>query len=77
MTWDGVERRMNQRNEDHDNIIEIKNDVKHLCKHVSDHVKDDKTAFTKIEKDINWIQKIVYGGLGIVAFIELAAKFVK
>ena len=76
MTWDGKERRM--PNDDHDVLIEIKTDVKHIVSSLERHIKDDDIIQKQIKNDLLFHQKIVYGGVGIVGFIQflsLVAKF--
>lgn len=46
MTWDGLERRAQS---DHDILLEIKGDVKHLVSNFASHVVDDKDQWDKIE----------------------------
>ncbi len=56
---------------------EIANDVKHMVKWSEEHDNDDTTRFDKMEKNLAWQNKILYGGLGIIGFIGFIAKFVK
>ena len=56
---------------------EIANDVKHMVKWSETHDKQDDNRFEKLEKNQLWQNKILYGGLGIIAFLGFMAKFVK
>lgn len=62
--------------EDHDLLIEIKSDVKHIREWTGVHDDKDDRRFAKVEKDLDFHRKIVYGGMGIVVFIEFIMKFV-
>lgn len=62
-------------NTDHDILIEIKNDVKHLVDKVSQHTDDDKTSFQKHNDAISFLQKVVWGGLGAVALLQVILSF--
>ena len=77
-SWDGKERRQSMFDREfYDKMMEVHSDVKHLVEHVAAHIKEDKASFAKIEKDQVWTNKIIYGGLGIVAFIEFVSNFIK
>jgi len=70
--WDGNERRSHLDSRDHDTLIEIRNDVKHLVATVSQHTQDDLASFRKHEKDLDWVKKVMYTGFGggsVVIFI--------
>jgi len=69
MSWDGKERRT-MDNELRDTIIETRNDVKHLVKTLSDHVIQDDKVQGEIKRDLKFQQKIFYGLIGVVAFIQ-------
>lgn len=73
--YEGVERR--NVNRDHDILIEIKTDVKHIVEWSKTHDKNDNDRFLKLDKDNAWRDKIIYGGLGIVGFITLVSHFIK
>ena len=68
-------RRMNQ--EDHDLLIEINSDIKHILKWTTDHDKKDNDRFEAVNKEIGFHKKIIYGGLGIVAFLQFVMQFLK
>ena len=81
--WDGRERRSGG-GEDHDLLIEIANDLKHMINWSRDHDTLDTSRFlaqkqelNDQKKEINFHNKIVYGGLGIFLFVEFVIKFVK
>jgi len=71
--WDGKERRA-MNTEDHDVMIEIRNDIKHLVSNVVGHVEDDKAAFKKINESITWLQKITYIGMGGILLLRFLIK---
>lgn len=56
---------------------EIANDVKHMVKWSETHDTADTTRFEKIEKSLSWQSKILYGCIGVVAFLEFIVKFIK
>lgn len=66
---------MNQ--EDHDLLLEIKGDVKHFMSILSNHFEDDRIKFERIEKDTEFHNKIVYGCIGVIVFMEFVLKFIK
>jgi len=81
-TWDGKERRMTTN--DHDLLINIANDCKHMkewtVKHTFDddiRHKDNLEKFDKINENDKWQNKIIYGAIGAVLLIEFASKFIK
>lgn len=53
---------------------EIANDVKHLVNSFDAHIKSDEKQFDKQTKDINWIKRFIYGGIGVVVFLQLVDK---
>ena len=73
--WDGKERRMSS--EDHDILIEIRRDVKNLIQNFESHTKDDKEQFKIIARENEWTKKILYGGIGVVVFVEFVMKFIQ
>lgn len=73
---------MNQ--EDHDLLINIANDCKHMKEWTSTHTRDDDKKhednierFEKIEDIAKWQNKILYGALGIISFITFMSHFIK
>lgn len=82
MTWDGKDRRMSDNNDDLLQRMavkqaEIANDVKHMVKWSESHTVEDIKRFEKIEKDMVWHNKILYGGIGVITFLGFVAKFIK
>lgn len=75
--WDGRTERRAMNIEDHDLLLEIKGDTKHLVDTMNSHILDDKVNFKKITDEQSWHSKILYSGLGIVLFIEFIAKVLK
>jgi len=75
-TWDGKERRK-VNSEDHDILIEIRSDLKNLSALVKSHVEDDTTRFNKVDKKIEFQERIIYGAIGAFVFIEFITKVVK
>lgn len=63
--------------EDHDLLIEIKNDVKHIVSSLKDHIDNDDKIQKEIKSDLKFHQKILYGGIGIVGFIEFIRGWIK
>lgn len=53
---------------------EIANDVKHLVKSFDNHVVSDEAQFKKSNNDIDWMKRIMYGGIGIVIFLQMIDK---
>ncbi len=81
-TWDGNERRNGNR--DHDLLLTVSNDVKHMVEWTKSHTnldderhKDNLLKFDKIDNSVGFHSKVIYGVLGIVAFIDLISKFIK
>lgn len=73
MTFDGTERRqMNQL--DHDLLIEIKNDTRHLVDTMIVHVAEDKAVFKSINDKIGWLQKGAFMVLGALVLLKLFIK---
>ena len=60
-----------------DKIMETHGDVKHLVKNFEAHVIDDATNNKEIKGKLEFHQKVIYGGIGILGAIELISKFVK
>lgn len=77
--WDSRERRkVTQMDIELDRLIrETHGDVRHLVKDFTEHKKDDKINFKELKDGQEWSRKIIYGALGIVAFIEFWAKVSK
>ena len=58
-------------------IIETHNDVKHIVKKIDEHIVLDENRFKKINEDNDFLKKIVYGGIGILIFVEFIIKAIK
>ena len=74
--WDGVKRR-GKDVEDHDLLTQIDTKLSILLESFDKHIIDDKEQFADIKKRLTFGEKIIYGAVGIIAFIELAAKLIK
>lgn len=74
MTWDGKERRKVTDN-DHDILIRIDANLTNHINLVSRHVQEDEDRFSKVEKDLQFHNKIVYGALGVIVFLQIVSKF--
>ena len=74
--WDGKDRRK-MNSELRDIVIEVRNDVKHIITELGTHIKQDDKIQTEIKKDLLFHQKIVYGCIGIVTFLQLIGFFHK
>lgn len=61
----------------YDKMNEMHGDVKHLVTSLKHHVEEDEKVQGEIKRDLEFHQKLVYGGLGIVAFIEFIRPFFK
>ena len=82
--WDGKERRnMSQDSVDRDRLLErldtnvsyLVQSEKNITQALVDHAKVDDVRFGKIDRTLQFQNKIIYGALGIVAFIQFLAKF--
>ena len=74
--WDGIKRREKDI-EDHDLLTQIDTKLSILLNSFDKHIIDDKEQFAEIKKRLSFGEKIIYGAVGIIAFIELAAKIIK
>lgn len=72
--YDGPERR-HVNPHDHDLLTRIDANLSNHISLVETHIQDDKTHFKKIDDDLGWIRKILYGGLGVIATIEFLSRF--
>ena len=79
MSYDGIERRQPSQMdlEIRDKVIETNADVKYLIKNFNDHVVLDDKRQIEVTSKLEFHQKIVYGGVGILAAVELLTKFIK
>lgn len=62
---------------DHDLLIAIHGDVKHLVESVAQHIQDDKEAFDKQDKFNEFSKKMFYGGIGVWFVITILLKMLK
>lgn len=76
MNWDGKERRKVDR-EDHDLLIEIGQDIKHLVENFKSHVISDDKQFKETNSRLRWLEKVVWGCVGAFVLIQLVFKLVK
>ena len=60
-----------------DKIIETHSDIKYLIKAFGEHIMSDDKRHAEISKKIEFHQKVIYGGVGILAAIELLNKILK
>ncbi|UOF78260.1 hypothetical protein [Caudoviricetes sp.] len=58
-------------------IIEMHSDLKHLVKNFDGHILLDDKRQQEITQKIDFHQRIVYGGIGIVVAIEFAMRLMK
>jgi len=63
--------------EDHDLLTKIDANLSNHMELVKAHVIDDKVRFEKLDADLGWVRKILYGCVGIVLFIEFMVKVAK
>lgn len=77
--WDGIERRAVDRDwVERDRLLsEVHSDVKHIAEWAKKHDEDDTKRFALINKEIESGKKVLWGGVGIIAFLELFSKFFK
>jgi hypothetical protein len=76
MEWDGKERRK-MDSDLRDVIIETRNDVRHIADWAKKHDGDDVKRFDLVNKEIEGGKKVLWGGIGILAFIEFFSRFLK
>ena len=74
--WNGVERRKDGIERDR-LLSKIDANLENLLITFSSHAKDDSTNFEQHRRDINWLQRITYMGLGAVFLMEFMLKFLK
>ena len=74
--WDGKDRREDD-GRDHDMLLEIRNDVKHMVKWAEKHEFENNDRFKKIDKDAEFFRKIIYGCVGVIFFVELVLNVFK
>ena len=74
--WDGKERRQ-MNSTDHDLLTRIDSNLLNFLSRFNKHEERDDEKFNKHDNQIGMLQKIAYGGLAIVAFIEVVLRFLK
>lgn len=69
---------MSQSEIDRDRMItEMHSDLKHLVKNFDAHTVQDDTRQKEITGKIEFHQKIIYCGIGVIAFIEFFSRVIK
>jgi hypothetical protein len=63
--------------DDHDILIEIRNDLKHLVSNFNDHVVDDAKNFKKLNDDGEWTKKLLWTSMGAGGIIVLVLQLIK
>ena len=64
-------------NEDHDLLIEIKGDVKHIVEWSKSHDASDIKRFDSMDKRMKWAEKMLYGAVGVFVMVEFLTKIIK
>ena len=72
--WDGKDRR--QDSKDHDLLTRIDANLRNFIDRFGEHILDDNKRFKEHSEKIEFQQKVFYGCLGVVVFIEFISKFV-
>ena len=77
--YEGPERRhMDKDWVERDRLLtEVHSDVKHIVKWSIDHNKEDNDRFAVVTKEIESGKKILWGGVGIIGFLQLVSRFIK
>ena len=66
---------MSQPDIERDRLIsEMHSDVKHLVKNFDTHILDDKEAFKSIRGQLQWVNRIVFIGIGGLAVLKYFIK---
>ena len=71
--YNGPERRSSMQSDDHDILIEIRQDLKNFMVNFDKHVTEDSKLAGKVDTHA----KIIYGCLGAFALIEFLLKIFK
>ena len=81
--WNGEDRR-SPDSSDHDLLLRINENVNHIKDWASSHKEEDNQKheenlkkFDKIQDTQTWHSRVIYGCLGIVAFLQLFGVFHK
>ena len=83
MTWDGQERRMNSHetlkllNSMDKNLSLLTQSFQAQTKAFETHVLEDRALAEEVRKKLEFSNRVIYMGLGIVAFISFFANFIK
>jgi hypothetical protein len=75
--WKGKERRkqMNQDQIERDRLLtEVHSDVRHIVDWSKKHDDQDTIRFDSMDKRLKWAEKIGYGFIGVIVFIEFLSK---
>ena len=77
--YEGDDRRkMNSDWIERDRLLsEVHSDVKHIAEWAKKHDGEDIFRFAIVTKEIEVGKKVLWGGIGIMAFIEIVTKFFK
>ena len=68
---------MTPKDDDHDLLIEIKTIVSNNGLRLSDFMLETRRILAKHDKDIDFINKLIYGFIGVFVFIEFIFKVIK
>lgn len=52
-------------------------DIKHMVKWTETHDQKDDERFEKIDKKLAIVDKLIYGGVGVIVFVEFVMKLTK
>ena len=79
MTWDGQERRKGTSvsTEDHDLLTRMDVNVNNLLEKFDTHIKTSNDIHKNLDNRVSFHDKIIWGGLGILAFLQIIFKAIK
>lgn len=61
-----------------DQIIgEMHSDLKHMVRWTSDHDIKDDARFNKMDNKLELVDKLLYGGIGIIVFVQFVLTVIK
>ena len=76
MSEDGISRdRLLERLDA--NVTFLVENQKNITRALVDHAHNDDLKFEKVDKSFAWVNKIIYGGIGIIVFVEFYVKVFK
>lgn len=76
--WDGKERRSIMFDKNlYDKIMETHSDVKHIAEWAKKHDEEDITRFSLVTKEIDMGKRVLWIGVGVLATLNLALKFLQ